>query len=164
MKNLLLCVLFLFPSLVFAVCESVFSSNFNKGPAFDLFQQATQARDQAHAPYSNYYVGAALLTKNGEVYCGCNVENAAYPSTQCAEATAIGNMIVGGQKEIKEMVIVLKSNFKGGKEIIGTPCGNCRQIISEFADENTVIHVYTPKEGYKKSYTLNNLLPGAFSL
>ena len=153
-----------FPFATFGICENVFNSSFNKGPAFHLFQQATQARDQAYAPYSNFYVGAALLTKKGEVYCGCNVENAAYPSTQCAEANAVGNMIVGGEKEIKEIVIVLKSQFKDGKEIIGTPCGNCRQILSEFANQDTAIHIYTPEEGYKKTYKMQELLPGAFSL
>ena len=158
---LLSLVVISFPFSVFAnACKGSFS--FNKGPAFELFQQAMQARDNAYAPYSNFYVGSAILTANGKTYCGCNVENAAYGSTICAEANAVGNMRAGGDTEVKEVVLVIKSSFKDGKEILGTPCGNCRQILSEFASSDTPIHIYTPTEGYKKSYTMKELLPGAF--
>ncbi len=161
----ILSILFIFPFFASGNCADVFSSpNFNEGPAFHLFQEAVNARNQSHAPYSNYYVGAALSTANGKVYCGCNVENSAYGSTQCAEANAVGNMIVGGEKEIKSIVIVLKSQFKADKEILGTPCGNCRQILSEFANAHTKIHIYTPEEGYKKTYTMEELLPEAFTI
>ena len=158
---LLSLVVISFPFSVFAnACKGSFS--FNKGPAFELFQQAIQARDNAYAPYSNFYVGSALLTTNGKTYCGCNVENVSFRATQCAEANAVANMISGGEKEIKELVLVIKSGEQDGKELIGTPCGICRQIISEFASSDTPIHVYTPTEGYKKSYTMKELLPGAF--
>ena len=158
---LLSLVVISFPFSVFAnACKGSFS--FNKGPAFELFQQAIQARDNAYAPYSNFYVGSALLTTNGKTYCGCNVENVSFRATQCAEANAVANMISGGEKEIKELVLVIKSGEQDGKELIGTPCGICRQIISEFASSDTPIHIYTPTEGYKKSYTMKELLPGAF--
>ena len=160
----LLFFLYLFPSFVFGNCEGIFSSGFNEGPAYSLYKQAMQSQNQAYAPYSNFYVGAALLTKNSNVYCGCNVENSAYGSTQCAEANAVGSMITGGEKEIKEIVLVVNSRFKDGKEILSTPCGNCRQILSEFGDARTAIHIYTPEEGFKKTYTLKELLPESFSL
>ncbi len=164
MVKVLFFILSVFPFFVFGNCKGVFGSNFDKGPAFNLFLQALEARDQAHAPYSNFYVGAALQTKGNKVYCGCNVENASYGSTQCAEANAVGNMVVGGEKEIKTIVLVIKSQFKNDKEILSTPCGNCRQILSEFGNDQTTVHIYTPEKGYRKTYTMKELLPGAFAL
>ena len=136
-------------------CQSAF---FNKGPAYDLFEAAMQARNNAYAPNSNYFVGAALRATSGEIYCGCNVENKAYGTTQCAEATATGNMISAGDKEIKEAVVL--GNCSGG---LCTPCGNCRQILKEFANDDIKVHIYDPKEGYKATYTLGVLLPQSFN-
>lgn len=94
----------------------------------DLIEAAVNALQKAYAPYSNHPVGAALLTDDGKIYAGCNVENAAYPLGQCAEATAIGNMVLGdGGNTIKHVVVVGPSKHEC------TPCGGCRQKIREFA-------------------------------
>ncbi|MCK0068878.1 MULTISPECIES: cytidine deaminase [Kordiimonas] len=96
----------------------------------DLIEAAVGALQKAYAPYSNHPVGAALLTGDGKIYAGCNVENAAYPLGQCAEATAIGNMVLGGgSNTIKHVVVV----GPGVHEC--TPCGGCRQKIREFAGQ-----------------------------
>lgn len=124
-----------------------------------LIDAATDVRQNAHAPYSGYRVGAAVLDENGNVHTGCNVENAAYPEGSCAEANAIGAMVAaGGQK------IVAIAAVGGAKDIEAcTPCGGCRQRIREFADDNT--RIILVGEGQRtSSYTTDELLPASFSL
>ena len=97
----------------------------------------------AYAPYSNFSVGAAILSDNDKLFGGCNVENAAYPEGTCAEAGAISAMIAGGCKTIKEIYIVSKS------ENIVSPCGGCRQKIREFSSDQTKIFLCNIKWDYK---------------
>ncbi len=110
----------------------------------------------AYAPYSNFLVGAAILSENDKLFGGCNVENAAYPEGTCAEAGAISAMIAGGCKTIKEIYIVSKS------ENIVSPCGGCRQKIREFSSDQTKIFLCNIKWDYKL-FSLNELLPFSFS-
>jgi len=110
----------------------------------------------AYAPYSNFSVGAAILSESGKLFGGCNVENAAYPEGTCAEAGAISAMIAGGCKTIKEIYIVSKS------ENIVSPCGGCRQKIREFSSDQTKIFLCNIKWDYKL-FSLNELLPFSFS-
>ena len=110
----------------------------------------------AYAPYSNFSVGAAILSESDKLFGGCNVENAAYPEGTCAEAGAISAMIAGGCKTIKEIYIVSKS------ENIVSPCGGCRQKIREFSSDQTKIFLCNIKWDYKL-FSLNELLPFSFS-
>ena len=120
----------------------------------EVLQTAERCRLNAYAPYSKFKVGAAVLTANGKVFGGCNVENASYPCGTCAEAGAIAAMIAGGEREIAEILIVADT-----ESIL--PCGNCLQKIAEFGTEKTVIHGADTK-GNIKSYTLKQLLPHNF--
>tara|TARA_Y100000590_G_C15612506_1_gene974412 strand:+ start:842 stop:1243 length:402 start_codon:yes stop_codon:yes gene_type:complete len=126
------------------------SENFTK-----LFEEAKKVRAKAHVPYSNFKVGVAFLTENNEIVIGCNVENAAYPQSQCAEASAIGNLISKGYKQILEVVVV------GSGNLLCSPCGGCRQRIREFAKLNTPIHMCNVN-GHLKTSTLEELLPESF--
>lgn len=121
----------------------------------DMIALAAQARARAYAPYSHFHVGACLRTEDGRLYAGANVENAAYPQGQCAEASAIGAMIADGARKIVEVVVI------GGGDGLCTPCGGCRQRLNEFALATTRVHVCGP-EGLRKTFTLGELLPGAF--
>jgi len=124
-----------------------------------LIEAAKEARENAHAPYSNYYVGAAIVDDQGAVHRGCNVENAAYPEGNCAEANAIGAMIAAGGKKISVIAAV------GGSESLEfcTPCGGCRQSILEFSDDDTRV-ILINEEGKIQKYTIDELLPHAFRL
>jgi len=121
----------------------------------ELFKTALKARDTAYAPYSNFKVGAAILTTDNQIYGGANVENVSFPCGTCAEQSAIAAMVSGGGKTIKEIVIVA-----GGKTLIA-PCGACLQRILEFSDDKTVVHLANLK-GVQKSYPLSALFPIAF--
>lgn len=124
-----------------------------------LIDAAKDVRANAHAPYSGYKVGAALLDDTGAMHTGCNVENAAFPEGICAEANAIGSMVAAGGKRIVAIAAV------GGAEDIEacTPCGGCRQRIREFADKNT--RVILIGDGNRiESYSIDELLPAAFLL
>jgi cytidine deaminase len=123
-----------------------------------LVEAASEVRANAHAPYSGYRVGAAVLDENGNVHIGCNVENAAYPEGTCAEANAIGSMVAAGGKRIVAISAV------GGSDDIEacTPCGGCRQCILEFADENTRI-ILIGAENTINTYSIDELLPASFS-
>ena len=110
----------------------------------------------AYAPYSNFSVGAAILSEGNRLFGGCNVENAAYPEGTCAEAGAISAMIAGGCKTIKEIYVISQS------ENIVSPCGGCRQKIREFSSKNTKIYLCNIKWEYKL-FTLEELLPFSFS-
>ncbi len=127
----------------------------------ELIEMALEARMLAYAPYSNFKVGAALLGKSGVVYKGCNVENASYPATNCAERTAIFSAVAEGQKEFEAIAIV------GGKEDAEelefcAPCGVCRQVMREFCvPEKFEIILAKNKTDYKV-FTLEELLPMSF--
>ena len=120
-----------------------------------LFDAAERVRAKAHAPYSKFSVGAAILADDGNIYAGCNVENAAYPLGNCAEASAIAAMIAGGGKRITRIFIT-----GPGAEPV-TPCGGCRQRIREFADLTTPV-ICLGVEGTPLSTTLAVLLPHSF--
>jgi cytidine deaminase len=96
-----------------------------------LVQQALQAREKAYAPYSKYQVGAALLTRSGQIFCGANVENAAYPMTICAERSAIVQAVSSGEREFDAIAVVTENG--------GSPCGACRQVMAEVAPDMQVI-------------------------
>ena len=120
-----------------------------------LLNLAKSASKNAYAPYSNFCVGASILSDSNNFYSGCNVENISYPVGTCAEAGAIAAMIVGGDKKIKEILI-----YASSKELI-TPCGACRQRIAEFSDSTTLIHL-ADDTGIKQTYTIAELLPLTF--
>ena len=120
-----------------------------------MLDLARRALANAHAPYSRFRVGACLRAASGRLYAGCNVENAAYPVGQCAEATAIGTMVAAGDRQIVEAVVVTE-----GAELC-TPCGRCRQQLAEFARPDTRVHLCGP-EGVRRTVTLGELLPLAF--
>lgn len=121
----------------------------------DLIDAAITARDSAYAPYSNFHVGAALVDDQGRMHRGVNVENAAYPLGQCAEASAIGAMVIAGGRKITQLAVA------GGGDALCTPCGGCRQKIREFAEDTLEILVCGP-EGLRKRTTLGELLPHSF--
>ena len=120
-----------------------------------LFNKSFEIRKNAYAPYSDFYVGAAVLSSNNNIYCGCNVENVSYPCGTCAEAGAIASMIAGGDRIIKDIVVIADS------ENLITPCGACLQRIFEFSDKNTRVHL-ADLTGIKKTYFISELLPLAF--
>jgi len=114
-----------------------------------------EAMNKAYVPYSNYPVGALIVTKNGNTYSGCNVENASYPLGNCAEAAAITSMVLAGEKNIK-MIYVMSQNDQGG-----SPCGGCRQRIREFSDIDTQVILCSPS-GVQQRLLLADLLPNSF--
>ena len=120
-----------------------------------MFEAAKKARENAHVPYSKFKVGAAILTDDNNIVIGCNVENAAYPQSQCAEASAIGNLISQGYRTIKEVLVV------GSGNLLCSPCGGCRQRLREFANLKTPIHMCNVNQHLKTS-TLEELLPDSF--
>lgn len=126
----------------------------------DLIDEAKQAMATAYAPYSGFQVGAALLCADGTVYTGCNMENAAYSPTLCAERTAIAKAVSEGRRDFVAMAVCGGKN--GVISGICTPCGVCRQVMAEFCREDFQILLVTP-EGYEKR-TLGQLLPESFLL
>ncbi len=125
-------------------------------PDFEsLFTAARAVQSRAHAPYSRFKVGAALLADDGTAYAGCNVENAAYPVGACAEAGAISAMVAGGGRSIRAILIF------GEGEALVTPCGACRQRIREFAAPDTPIAIAGP-DGIRARFSLEDLLPASF--
>ena len=119
-----------------------------------LLDDARAVRENAHAPYSNFKVGAAVRTPSG-VYTGCNVENVAYPEGTCAEAGAIAAMVAAGERRIEEVVVIADSPDPV------PPCGGCRQKLAEFADGDVRVTMAT-MDGAQKTVTVAELLPGAF--
>jgi len=136
-----------------------YGATMTKTPHDDLLKTAQTVRDNAYAPYSGFQVGAAVLGADGNIYAGCNVENAAYPEGQCAEASAISAMVAGGCTEIAQILIVKKGAKNDDAKV--APCGGCRQKINEFADADVPIFVQG-KDGALQFYTLGELLPVAF--
>ena len=124
-----------------------------------LCELAKEAMQHAYAPYSGYKVGAALLCKDGTVYQGCNIENAAYGPTNCGERTAFFKAIYDGQREFEAIAVC------GGKDGVITgsfpPCGVCRQVMREFCKDDFIIYMMNP-DGYE-AVTLTQLLPYSFS-
>ncbi|MGP9789406.1 cytidine deaminase [Roseinatronobacter sp. NSM] len=120
-----------------------------------LLLEARKVRELAYAPYSGFRVGAALRCPDGQVFVGCNVENAAYPEGVCAEAGAISAMVAGGAREILEITVVADSAAPV------PPCGGCRQKIAEFATAQTRV-VMATVSGLQVTMTVAELLPGAF--
>ena len=120
----------------------------------ELVRLAKTAMQRAYVPYSGYKVGAALLIKGGKVYLGCNIENAAYGATICAERTAIFKAVSEGHRDFDTIVIAGRSND------YCVPCGTCRQVMMEFAPELTVICLN--KKGESKKFALKELLPYGF--
>lgn len=121
----------------------------------DLLTAAREAMSRAYAPYSGHCVGAALRTRSGHIFSGCNVENAAYPQGWCAETSALAAMVGGGEREVDEVVVMADADG------VCTPCGGCRQKLSEFADPTIAVHACGP-EGVRASFTLGELLPHRF--
>lgn len=121
-----------------------------------LVQRAMQARQNAHALYSHFQVGAALLTSTGRVYVGCNVENSSYGATVCAERVAVFSAVAAGEKDFVMLAIT------GSGEGFCYPCGICRQVLCDFAPHMRVL--CTDKRGNWEEYTAAQLLPHAFQL
>jgi cytidine deaminase len=117
-----------------------------------LVALAQQARKKAYAPYSHYDVGAALLTASGQVFAGCNVENAVYPLCLCAEATAVVKAVSEGRREFAAIAIATRNG--------GSPCGACRQVLREFAPHLRIL--LADDAGHVRQYTLDQLLPDSF--
>lgn len=121
----------------------------------DLIEAARAVRKNAYVPYSKFKVGAALRTKTGTLFAGCNVENVAYPEGTCAEAGAIAAMVAGGETEIAEIAVIADSPLPL------TPCGGCRQKIFEFASPDATVILATT-DGARQTMAVADLLPGAF--
>lgn len=119
-----------------------------------LIAAARQARQKAYAPYSNYQVGAAVLAKSGKIYAGGNVENAAYPNGLCAERVAIFKAISEGERELVALAVVTSN--------LGSPCGACRQVFSEFAQDEAIIILANARGNRQMKFTLKEILPARF--
>ena len=126
-----------------------------------LVSAALKARKQAYAPYSHWTVGAALFTKDGKIYEGCNIENAAYTPTNCAERTAFFKAVSEGAREFAAIASVGGYDTKE-PESICAPCGVCRQVMMEFCDPDTFRVILGTKDGVQVSQTLKELLPYGF--
>jgi cytidine deaminase len=122
-----------------------------------LVDHARRVRENAYAPYSRFKVGAAVRSASGQIYVGCNVENAAYPEGTCAEAGAIAAMVAAGETELVEVAVVADST-----EPV-PPCGGCRQKLSEFGTREAAVTLATI-EGHILKTTVGDLLPGSFTV
>ena len=127
----------------------------------ELIELAKKAMENAYAPYSGYKVGASLLTADGTVYTGCNIENAAFSPTVCAERVALFKAVSEGKRDFAAIAVC------GGKNGVITgffpPCGVCRQVLREFCRDDFVFYL-AGAEGHYRTYTLSALLPESFSL
>lgn len=121
----------------------------------ELMYMAKEAMKSAYAPYSHFSVGAAVETDDGEVYCGCNIENSSYGATICAERTAISKAVSEGYRRITRIAICDSNNS------FAWPCGICRQVMSEFAVED--FYVILEDNGKLSNFLLKELLPNSFS-
>lgn len=122
----------------------------------ELIEKAKEAAKNAHAPYSNYHVGAALLCNDGSVFLGCNVENASYGLTNCAERTAVFSAIAAGKRRFKALAVASL------EQQAPFPCGACRQVLAEFTGPD--FPVYIAEQGYFKTSSIGDLLPHTFKL
>ena len=121
-----------------------------------LLDLAEEARDQSYAPYSKYHVGAALLTADGQVYQGCNIENAAFTPTSCAERTAFFKAVYDGHRAFKAIAIIATG------EEMGFPCGVCRQVMAEFCDRDFIIITANKDRSKVDVSPFETLLPHSF--
>ena len=126
----------------------------------NLHEYAKCAMLRSYSPYSNFSVGASIMSSSGKFYLGCNIENSSYPCGNCAESSAISAMILSGDREIDHIMIV------GGKDAISSelcyPCGNCRQKINEFASTKCMVHLANANN-VLKSIIFSELLPYSFN-
>lgn len=127
----------------------------------ELVMRALRARKQAYVPYSHWAVGAALLTKDGTVYEGCNIENAAYTPTNCAERTAFFKAVSEGERDFVAIAIVGAYEAEEPEKICA-PCGVCRQVMMEFCEPETFRVILGTKDGVQVSQTLAEMLPYGF--
>jgi len=120
----------------------------------ELTRAAQAVRSQAYAPYSNYPVSAALLTSSGKIFSGVNVENAAYPTTMCAERVAVFSAVTAGEREFQAIAVMTANG--------GSPCGSCRQVLAEFGLD-TVVLILNKDGALVKETSVADLLPAAFT-
>ncbi|MCQ4725322.1 cytidine deaminase [Anaerotignum faecicola] len=121
-----------------------------------LIKAAEKAMENSYSPYSNFKVGAAVLTGKGGIYTGCNIENASYGATNCAERTAVFKAVSEGEREFLKIAVVSSAGD------LTFPCGICRQVLVEFMPEGSII--LKDKNGAVKEYTVKSLLPNSFAL
>lgn len=119
-----------------------------------LVRMAIETRQNAYVPYSHYQVGAALLTSSGKIFCGVNIENAAYPTTMCAERVAVFKAVSEGEKKFEAIAVVTEN--------AGVCCGGCRQVLAEFGLD-TLVLIADDKGQVRCEVTVGDLLPGAFT-
>ena len=132
----------------------------------DLIKTATEMTKRSYVPYSHFHVGAALLDKNGKVWTGCNIENASFGPTNCAERTAVFKAVSEGVRDFEAIAVVGGKEDEQGNPVIEdfcAPCGVCRQVLSEFCKRDFKIILANGK-GEQKVFTLEQLLPDSFSL
>lgn len=127
-----------------------------------LVKEAMNARNFSYSPYSNFSTGAALLTKDDKIYTGCNIENAAFSPTNCAERTAFFKAISEGNREFKAICVVGGITNKNITDYC-PPCGVCRQVMLEFCDENSFYIILAKSENEIKIYTLSQMIPINFT-
>jgi cytidine deaminase len=120
----------------------------------ELIRKANEAREQAYAPYSRYQVGAAVLTADGQVFTGCNIENAAFPSSLCAERVAIFKAVSEGHRQLRAIAVVTSNG--------GSPCGGCRQVMREFGGKQLTVLIADGSGTLLEEFTLDELLPRSF--
>ena len=122
-----------------------------------LIEEAAQARQKAYAPFSNYFVGACAEDEDGRLFTGCNIENASYGSSMCAERVAVFKLVSSGSRELRAIAVVTEDG--------GAPCGNCLQVLREFTSDASKLKVYCgDAQGNVKEFTLHDLLPIEFNL
>lgn len=123
----------------------------------ELIKAAMEAKEHAYVPYSHFRVGAALLARDGRVFQGCNIENAGYTPTNCAERTAFFKAVYEGVRDFEAIAV------NGDAEDYLYPCGVCRQVMAEFCDPKTFRILVSNKNGAYLEYTLEQIFPGAFT-
>ena len=136
------------------------ASKINDIPVAELIRSAMEARKKAYAPYSGYMVGAAVMTNELRIYTGCNIENAAYTPTVCAERTAVFKAVSEGWRRFKAIAVV--GSPKGDITQYAFPCGVCRQVMREFADADNFVVIVAKSEQDYQALTLRELLPEGF--
>jgi cytidine deaminase len=132
----------------------------SKKQIYKLIDLAFEARRNAYVPYSNYYVGAALLTKSGSIYKGCNVESCSYTPTTCAERVAVLKAVSEGEREFIAIAVVGGMGLDAPPSEEGAPCGVCRQLIYEFGSDTLIIGAKSKEEYYM--LPISDLLPKGF--
>lgn len=126
----------------------------------ELVQAAMKMLPAAYVPYSHFHVGAALLGADGRIYTGCNIENASYPATVCAERVALGNAVSSGCREFTAIAVC--GGSEGNASSFCTPCGVCRQMLREFVDPDSFLVILGRADGSTREFTLEALLPESF--